>query len=215
MQELPLVISALPLGERCSARSPELGSWLASAAVMSQEDPVTTCLSAPVYHLICELGLEVREHPAISSIVAGNGEVCWKTITDCVVGAESAQGLDYQGSVRLLGPVCEAVHMHFSSLAKGQFEVQYAPWLQWTSSPELFPEIFDALESRESPAIALSLMKLTACLERALGDVFLLVGKECPFLLRDLLASAELAHVFGRSVVSWPPRPQRRRHTRQ
>ncbi|XP_014397663.1 PREDICTED: endoplasmic reticulum membrane-associated RNA degradation protein isoform X2 [Myotis brandtii] len=168
---------------------------------MSQEDPVTTCLSAPVYHLICELGLEVREHPAISSIVAGNGEVCWKTITDCVVGAESAQGLDYQGSVRLLGPVCEAVHMHFSSLAKGQFEVQYAPWLQWTSSPELFPEIFDALESRESPAIALSLMKLTACLERALGDVFLLVGKECPFLLRDLLASAELAHVFGRSVM--------------
>uniref|UniRef100_G1P917 ER membrane associated RNA degradation n=1 Tax=Myotis lucifugus TaxID=59463 RepID=G1P917_MYOLU len=168
---------------------------------MSLEDPVTTCLSAPVYHLICELGLEVREHPAISSIVAGNGDVCWKTITDCVVGAESAQGLDYQGSVRLLGPVCEAVHMHFSSLNKGQFEVQYAPWFQWTSSPELFPEIFDALESRESPAIALSLMKLTACLERALGDVFLLVGKECPFLLRDLLASAELAQVFGRSVM--------------
>ncbi|XP_015413872.1 PREDICTED: endoplasmic reticulum membrane-associated RNA degradation protein isoform X3 [Myotis davidii] len=168
---------------------------------MSLEDPVTTCLSAPVYHLICELGLEVREYPAIGSIVAGNGDVCWKTITDCVIGAESAQDLDYQGSVRLLGPVCEAVHMHFSSLTKGQFEVQYVPWLQWTSSPELFPEIFDALESRESPATALSLMKLTACLERALGDVFLLVGKECPFLLRDLLASAELAQVFGRPVM--------------
>ncbi|XP_059555779.1 endoplasmic reticulum membrane-associated RNA degradation protein isoform X3 [Myotis daubentonii] len=168
---------------------------------MSLEDPVTTCLSAPVYHLICELGLEVQEYPAISSIVAGNGDVCWKTITDCVIGAESGQGLDYQGSVRLLGPVCEAVHMHFSSLTKGQFEVQYVPWLQWTSSPELFPEIFDALESRESPAAALSLMKLTACLERALGDVFLLVGKECPFLLRDLLASAELAQVFGRPVM--------------
>lgn len=38
-------------------------------------------------------------------------------------------------------------------------------------SKQLFPEIFDALQSRESPAIALSLMKLTACLERALGDV--------------------------------------------
>ncbi|ELK36601.1 hypothetical protein MDA_GLEAN10011278 [Myotis davidii] len=104
---------------------------------MSLEDPVTTCLSAPVYHLICELGLEVREYPAIGSIVAGNGDVCWKTITDCVIGAESAQDLDYQGSVRLLGPVCEAVHMHFSSLTKGQFEVQYVPWLQWTSSPEM------------------------------------------------------------------------------
>ncbi|CAK6446443.1 unnamed protein product [Pipistrellus nathusii] len=168
---------------------------------MSLEEPVTTCLSAPVYHLICELGCEVQEHRAISSIVAGNGDVCWKTITDCVVGAQSAQGLDYEGSVRLLGPVCEAVHMHFSSLTKGQFEVQYAPWFQWTSSPELFPEILDALESREPPAVALSLMKLTACLERALGDVFLLVGKECPFLLRDLLASAELAQVFGQPVM--------------
>ncbi|XP_036920728.1 endoplasmic reticulum membrane-associated RNA degradation protein isoform X2 [Sturnira hondurensis] len=44
-------------------------------------------------------------------------------------------------------------------------------------------------------------MKLTSCLERALGDVFLLVGKECPFLLRDLLASEELADVFGKPVM--------------
>ncbi|NP_001347329.1 ER membrane associated RNA degradation isoform 3 [Mus musculus] len=44
-------------------------------------------------------------------------------------------------------------------------------------------------------------MKLASCLERALGDVFLLVGKECPFLLRDLLASAELAQVFGHAVM--------------
>ena len=33
-------------------------------------------------------------------------------------------------------------------------------------------------------------------------QVFLLVGKECPFLLRDLLASEELAEVFGKPVVS-------------
>uniref|UniRef100_A0A8C3WIC5 ER membrane associated RNA degradation n=1 Tax=Catagonus wagneri TaxID=51154 RepID=A0A8C3WIC5_9CETA len=44
-------------------------------------------------------------------------------------------------------------------------------------------------------------MKLTSCLERALGDVYLLTGKECPFLLRDLLASDELAQVFGRSAM--------------
>lgn len=44
-------------------------------------------------------------------------------------------------------------------------------------------------------------MKLASCLERALGDVFLLIGNECPFLLRDLLASAELAHVFGHAVM--------------
>ncbi|XP_023370425.1 endoplasmic reticulum membrane-associated RNA degradation protein isoform X3 [Otolemur garnettii] len=102
----------------------------------------------------------------------------------------------------MLGPVCAAVHSHLLSLTKVQFEVGYTPWLQWTSFPELFAEIFDGLKSLQSPAISLGLMKLTSCLERALGDVFLLVGKECPFLLRDLLASEELAEVFGQSVMN-------------
>ncbi|XP_010329602.2 endoplasmic reticulum membrane-associated RNA degradation protein isoform X2 [Saimiri boliviensis] len=163
---------------------------------------ITTCLSPSVYDIICNLGFELRENCDINSIVTQNGEVCWKTITDCVCYTESDQGLDCWGSVRLLGPVCEAVHSHFLSLTKGQFEIQYAPWFQWTSFPQLFPEIFEALKSLQSPAICLSLMKLTSCLERALGDVFLLIGKECPFLLRDLLASEELAQIFGQSVMN-------------
>ncbi|XP_055125788.2 endoplasmic reticulum membrane-associated RNA degradation protein isoform X3 [Symphalangus syndactylus] len=180
--------------------------WFSSTPFRESEvligDPITTCLSPSVYDIICNLGFQLRENCDINSIVTQNGEVCWKTITDCVSYTESDQGLDYWGSVRLLGPVCEAVHSHFLSLTKGQFEIQYAPWFQWTSFPELFPEIFDALESLQSPAISLSLMKLTSCLERTLGDVFLLIGKECPFLLRDLLASEELAQVFGQSVMN-------------
>ncbi|XP_033090069.1 endoplasmic reticulum membrane-associated RNA degradation protein isoform X2 [Trachypithecus francoisi] len=181
-------------------------SWFSPTPFRESEvligDPITTCLSPSVYDIICNLGFQLRENCDIHSIVTQNGEVCWKTITDCVSYTESEQGLDYRGSVRLLGPVCEAVHSHFFSLTKGQFEIRYAPWFQWTSFPELFPEIFDALESLQSPAISLSLMKLTSCLERALGDVFLLIGKECPFLLRDLLASEELAQVFGQSVMN-------------
>uniref|UniRef100_G1SRZ7 ER membrane associated RNA degradation n=1 Tax=Oryctolagus cuniculus TaxID=9986 RepID=G1SRZ7_RABIT len=165
------------------------------------EEPVTTCLSPSVYDIICKVGFEVKELCAINSVVSQSGEVYWKTVTECLRYAESDQDLDYWGSVRLLGPVCEAVHLHFLSLTKGQFETRYAPSLQWTGFSELFPEIFDSLKSLQSPAISLSLMKLTSCLERALGDVFLLIGKECPFLLRDLLASEELAQVFGQSVV--------------
>ncbi|XP_063522978.1 endoplasmic reticulum membrane-associated RNA degradation protein isoform X13 [Pongo pygmaeus] len=180
--------------------------WFSSTPFRESEvligDPITTCLSPSVYDIICNLGFQLRENCDINSIVTQNGEVCWKTITDCVSYTESEQGLDYWGSVRLLGPVCEAVHSHFLSLTKGQFEIRYAPWFQWTSFPELFPEVFDALESLQSPAISLSLMKLTSCLERALGDVFLLIGKECPFLLRDLLASEELAQVFSQSVMN-------------
>ncbi|XP_024600638.1 endoplasmic reticulum membrane-associated RNA degradation protein isoform X2 [Neophocaena asiaeorientalis asiaeorientalis] len=180
------------------------------------EDPITTCLSPSVYDMICKLGFEARENCDISSIVTQNGEVCWTTITDCVVYTESdkhyvtyfqqreylySQGLDYGGSVRLLGPVCQAVHLHLSSLTKGQFETRYSSGFQWTGVPELFPEMFDALGSLQSLAISLSLMKLTSCLERALADVYLLIGKECPFLLRDLIASEELSQVFGQSVM--------------
>ncbi|XP_025150037.3 endoplasmic reticulum membrane-associated RNA degradation protein isoform X8 [Bubalus bubalis] len=164
-------------------------------------EPIATCLSPSVYDMICKLGFEVRESCDISSIVTQNGEVCWKKITDCVVYTESAQGLDHRESVRLLGPLCQAVHLHLSSLPEGQFEMRYAPALQWTGVPELFPEILGALRSPESPSVSLSLMKLSSCLERALGDVYLLIGKDCPFLLRDLLASEELAQVFGQPVM--------------
>ncbi|XP_053446335.1 endoplasmic reticulum membrane-associated RNA degradation protein isoform X3 [Nycticebus coucang] len=148
-------------------------------------EPVTTCLSPSVHDMICKLGFEGRDDCDISSIVA-----------------QHDQSLDYRGTVKMLGPVCAAVHSHLLTLTEVQFEVGYTPWLQWTNFPELFAEIFDDLKSLQSPAISLGLMKLTSCLERALGDVFLLVGKECPFLLRDLLASKELAQVFGQSVMN-------------
>ncbi|XP_036624513.1 endoplasmic reticulum membrane-associated RNA degradation protein [Trichosurus vulpecula] len=165
-------------------------------------DSITTCLSPPVYDMVCRLGFEVKESHDINNIVSQHGEVCWKTIAErmCYTDSEG-QNVDYLKSVRLLGPVCEAVHTHIYSLTKAQFEVRYALWFQWTNFPELFPEIFVALKSLQPEAIPLSLMKLTSCLERALGDVFLLIGKECPFLLRDLLVSKELAEVFGQSVM--------------
>ncbi|KAM5228746.1 endoplasmic reticulum membrane-associated RNA degradation protein [Ctenodactylus gundi] len=164
-------------------------------------DHIITCLSPSVYDIICKLGFELKENCDMNTIVTQNGKVCWKTITDRVSYEDSDQSLNYRQSVQLLGPVCEAVHLHFLSLTKEQFEIRYTSWFQWTSFPELFPETFEALGSLPSPAMCLSLMKLTSCLERALGDVFLLIGNECPFLLRDLIASEELAQIFGQSVM--------------
>ena len=57
-------------------------------------------------------------------------------LTCCL--ALAAQGLDHRESVRLLGPVCQAVHLHLSSLPEGQFEMRYAPALQWTGVPEVW-----------------------------------------------------------------------------
>ncbi|XP_042704246.2 endoplasmic reticulum membrane-associated RNA degradation protein isoform X11 [Chrysemys picta bellii] len=174
----------------------------APGSAMSLADPVTTCLSPAVHYMVCKLGFEIEDSHSVNSIVSENGEVCWRTIIELVHYRESDQNVDYIKSVQLLGPLCESVHLHLQSLTMEQFEVQYSLWFQWTNCTELLLEVFAALDSMEATAIALSLMKLTSCLERALGDVFLLIGKDCPFLLRDLLASQELAAVFGQSVMN-------------
>ncbi|KAF3819716.1 hypothetical protein GH733_015225 [Mirounga leonina] len=83
--------------------------------------------------MICKLRFEVRENCDINGTITQRGEVCWKTITDCVTDTESAQNLDYGGK-------------HEAAAPCGQFEIQYTPWLQWTAFAELFPEISDVLE---------------------------------------------------------------------
>ncbi|NXK03777.1 EMARD protein, partial [Herpetotheres cachinnans] len=169
---------------------------------MALSDSVTTCLSPPVHYAICELGFEKKDTYDINNILSENGEVCWQAVTEHVCYLESDQNVDYIKSIRSLGPVCESVNLHFKSLTKEQFVIQYALWLRWTNCTELFLEVFDVLQYTQTTEVALGLMKLTSCLERSLGDVYLLIGKDCPFLLRDLLASEQLAVVFGQAVMN-------------
>ncbi|NXH93255.1 EMARD protein, partial [Pachycephala philippinensis] len=169
---------------------------------MALLDSVTTCLSEPVHYVICKLGFEKKNPYDINNILSGNGEVCWQAVTEHVFYLESDQSVDYIKSIRSLGPVCESVNFYFKSLTKEQFVIQYASWFHWTNCTEVFLEVFDVLQYAQATEVALGLMKLTSCLERALGDVYLLKGNDCPFLLRDLLASEQLADVFGQSVMN-------------
>ncbi|NWV30173.1 EMARD protein, partial [Origma solitaria] len=169
---------------------------------MALSGSVTTCLSQPVHYVICKLGFEKKETYDINNILSGNSEVCWQAVTEHVCYLESDQSVDYIKSIRSLGPVCESVNLHFKSLTKEQFVIQYASWFHWTNCTEVFLEVFDVLQFTEATGVALALMKLTSCLERALGDVHLLKGNNCPFLLRDLLASEQLADVFGQAVMN-------------
>ncbi|KFU84664.1 hypothetical protein M959_11743 [Chaetura pelagica] len=169
---------------------------------MALSDSVTTCLSPSVHYVICKLGYEKKDTYDISNILSENGEVRWQAVTDHICYLESDQSVDYIKSIRSLGPVCESVNLHFKTLTKDQFVAQYALWFHWTNYTELFIEIFDVLQYSQTTEVALGLMKLTSCLERALGDVYLLIGKDCPFLLRDLIASEQLALVFGQAVIN-------------
>ncbi|XP_053153468.1 endoplasmic reticulum membrane-associated RNA degradation protein isoform X2 [Hemicordylus capensis] len=168
---------------------------------ISLVNPVSTCLSSRVHYMVCELGFEIKASHAISTILSDNGEVYWRTITEHVQYGEPDHNVDYVRSVRSLGPLCESVHLHLQSLTMKQFTDQFVMWFQWTNCSEIFIGMFDTLKSPHTATMALNLMKLTSCLERALGDVFFLIGKDCPFLLRDLLASQELAMIFGQSVM--------------
>ncbi|NWT51316.1 EMARD protein, partial [Erythrocercus mccallii] len=169
---------------------------------MALPDSVTTCLSQPVHYAICKLGFEQTDAYDINNILSGNGEVCWQAVTEHVCYLESDQSVDYIKSIRSFGPVCESVNLYFKSLTKEQFVIQYASWFHWTNCTEVFLEVFDVLQYTQGTEVALGLMKLTSCLERALGDVYLLKGNDCPFLLRDLLASEQLADVFGQAVMN-------------
>ncbi|NWV40151.1 EMARD protein, partial [Grantiella picta] len=169
---------------------------------MALSDSVTTCLSQPVHYVICKLGFEKKDTYDINNILSGNGGICWQAVTEHLCYLESDQSVDYIKSIRSLGPVCESVNLHFKSLTKEQFVIQYASWFHWTNCTEVFLEVFDVLQYTEATEVALGLMKLTSCLERALDDVYLLKGNDCPFLLRDLLASQQLADVFGQAVMN-------------
>ncbi|NWH95270.1 EMARD protein, partial [Aegithalos caudatus] len=169
---------------------------------MALPDSITTCLSQSVHYAICKLGFEKTDTYDINNILSGNGEVSWQAVTEHVCYLESDQSVDYIKSIRSLGPVCESVNLYFKSLTKEQFVIQYASWFHWTNCTKVFLEVFDVLQYTQATEVALGLMKLTSCLERALGDVYLLKGSDCPFLLRDLLASEQLADVFGQAVMN-------------
>ncbi|KAM5164295.1 endoplasmic reticulum membrane-associated RNA degradation protein [Mantella aurantiaca] len=162
---------------------------------------LTTCLSPAVYKMVCQLGFEIQDSIEIVNVLDKNNQVCWNTICSKVCHASSGKELDYAESVTQFGPLCEAVYLYFLSLPNEKFEEAFWEYFHWTNNKELFLTVPTVLKSMDGTNISLLLMKMTSCLERALGDVYLTVGKDCPFLLRDLLSSEELATIFSKSVM--------------
>lgn len=183
---------------------------------MLASEEITSCLSPDVYSLVCKLGQgEEEENFDIHMIITEDGKLIWENIANYVCYLSPDGTLDYIRSMRLLRPVCEVVHLHLMSITACCFKEQYEVWFTWTNSTEVFLEVFDLLRSAEVTALNLALLKLTSHLERALGDVNLLISRECPFLLRDLLASQELAKIFGQPVVQSREKTKKRRNLRK
>ncbi|XP_044146283.1 endoplasmic reticulum membrane-associated RNA degradation protein isoform X2 [Bufo gargarizans] len=168
---------------------------------MPRSTQLTTCLSPAVYKMVRLLGFEVQNNVDIISLLDEDNRVCWDPICEKVSYFPSGEGLDYAESVRKLGPLCDAVHTHFLSLSNEKYQEAFHDWFQWTNNCEVFHNALCSLESLDGTKISLHLMKMISCLEHSLGDVYLIIGKDYPFLLRDLLASNELAKIFGQTVM--------------
>ncbi|XP_018120727.1 endoplasmic reticulum membrane-associated RNA degradation protein isoform X2 [Xenopus laevis] len=138
---------------------------------MLEPSTVSTCLSPAVHYMICKVGFELQGSYDIRRILTIDNEVCWEALSE---------NMCYKAT---------------------EFEEQFGWCFHWTENTELFLRAFKALKSLSGVNISLSMMKVTSCLERSLGDVYLMVGKECPFLLRDLLASTELAAILSKPVM--------------
>ncbi|XP_072907717.1 endoplasmic reticulum membrane-associated RNA degradation protein-like isoform X2 [Hemitrygon akajei] len=160
-------------------------------APMAAAEHLTTCLSEAVHHIVCQLGFERADGADLGHVVTVSGQVCWETITSTLCMSDTEEhNLNYVESVRQLGPVCKSVHSYLLSLSAKQFKDQYDVWFTWTDNSELFIEVFEAIKSSQHTAIALGLMKLTACLERALGNMNVLrvfLGSPQSLNLRNIL----------------------------
>ncbi|XP_078671984.1 endoplasmic reticulum membrane-associated RNA degradation protein-like [Branchiostoma floridae x Branchiostoma belcheri] len=166
-------------------------------------------LSANVQRLVCEVGLQNAGADAENSerwhlYMTDEGTLRWDAV-ERVLHQSSSQGSgvpDYQTAVSRLGPVCRAVHAYLSQLSPVERRSRYSPHLTWTGYGQVFEECFDLVWTSDQTDHTLSLLQATAALERALGDVFLMHGTQCPSLLKDLLATRELTEIFGCTAMS-------------
>eukprot|EP00058_Branchiostoma_floridae_P004587 XP_002590075.1 hypothetical protein BRAFLDRAFT_83345 [Branchiostoma floridae] len=162
-------------------------------------------LSVNVRKLVCEVGLnDTSENSDWSLYITGAGTLRWEAV-ERALHRSSSQGShvsDYHTAVSRLGPVCRAVHAYLSQLSPTERRSKYSPHLTWTGYGQIFEECFDLLTPSDQTDCTLSLLQATSALERALGDVFLMQGTQCPSLLRDLLATRELTEIFGSTAMS-------------
>ncbi|XP_013386987.1 endoplasmic reticulum membrane-associated RNA degradation protein [Lingula anatina] len=162
-------------------------------------DSVTSFLSPHVRHILsCGDNTDSREDTP--SLLLQNGLLCWMSIENHL--PDGADSPDYFTScVQCLAGVFRRVEEELTSWTEGHWRERVGNNLTWTGCPQVFLRSFEVLQSRTSTSAAVSLLMTTSALERALGDIFLLKGKQCPSMLKELLVSEELKNLLGGTAI--------------
>ncbi|XP_041353424.1 endoplasmic reticulum membrane-associated RNA degradation protein-like isoform X2 [Gigantopelta aegis] len=107
----------------------------------------------------------------------------------------------FLNATQALSSICTLCQTHLYSYSLDDFINHYSHFLTWTGNIKLFEDCFKLLVSESPSEDVLGLLLVTSGLERALGDVFLLRGRQCPSMLKDLLVTQQLLDIFGPVVI--------------
>ncbi|XP_074662360.1 endoplasmic reticulum membrane-associated RNA degradation protein-like [Tubulanus polymorphus] len=157
----------------------------------------TKYLSENVYRLICVVGISGK---STSLRLLLNSDNVLSEEYVCGLLASRLNGDDERSieeCISALAPCFNAVDNYLFNLASEEFKDFYADFYEWTSAPEIFQRCFHLLQSTDAVLHDLAMLLCSSVLERSLGDIYLLKGKQCPSLLKDLLLTNELQNIFG------------------
>ncbi|XP_071962636.1 endoplasmic reticulum membrane-associated RNA degradation protein-like isoform X2 [Antedon mediterranea] len=156
-------------------------------------------LSDNVKELLCSTNTELLSSPTCH-LQLPQGTIQWKSLQHVFKDLDQLPP-DYTEHVQKLAPVCFKISSWLKTQNIEDLKEKYSKHLQWTGQPEVFYECFDVLQSNNACSTHVSLLLLTATLERAMGDVYLTKNSPCPSMLKDLLAAPELCLLFGCTAI--------------
>ncbi|XP_059141811.1 endoplasmic reticulum membrane-associated RNA degradation protein-like [Physella acuta] len=109
--------------------------------------------------------------------------------------------LCYEDLVRNMAHIFKFSEELVSGLSQAEFLTAYGEFFQWTANSDLFIDCFELLSHKSGAYDILALLLMSGGLERALGNLYLMKGSQCPALLKDLLVTKELQDILGLPII--------------
>lgn len=162
---------------------------------------IQTCLSENVRKMLCEVGVTdvtLSDSAFLSDKLTLDSDKLRSLLESC--GDRDASPDWHEVSLSKLSPVIHSVCRVFRSLPAETFWISSA-LLAWTGEEKAFEECLCRLQSPDECSAVLCVLKVTAILERCLGDVLFSRHVPVPFLLKDILTQPELSAVFGTELM--------------
>jgi len=198
---LPLIISIWFSQFLCFVVNAAGADDISTMCDMNFDQHMQTYLSPSVYYLLCEAG--VHHEPTVdveTSNMLVDGLLNWSALSSKLTATVNTYE-EYRHQVQLLAPVFRHIHHYYAEISETDFETKFGKYFNWTAEPSKAVKCFSIVQSATRTAVNHALLLITSILERALGDVVLLNGTHCPFLLRDLLMMTELEDILSHEVV--------------